>query len=113
MTTTATITHVPDDSSHTVLQPFYVLSIVVGSLIGIIITLLLAFACWRRSRTRRRWNEMVTGGWVRPVWRIDESQDEELREMRSRRGPTPVFRDYALNIQEDMDWQKAQVNISF
>lgn len=102
-----TTIYVPQQT-RTLLQPFYILSIVIGSLIGITVILLIGCACWRRSRTRRRWNQMVNGGWVRPVFQTHD--DEEIaREARSRRGPTPVLKESIVEGDSSIQWERAMV----
>jgi hypothetical protein len=99
--------YVPQQA-HTLLEPFYVLSIVIGSLITLIVILLIGCACWRRARTRRRWNQMVNGGWARPVFQAYDD-GETVREAKSRRGPTPVLKESAVEEDNTLHWERAKV----
>lgn len=107
----STTIYVPQQT-HTFLGPFYILSIIIGSLIGISVILLIGCACWRRSRTRRRWNRMVNGGWVRPLFQ-GHDDGETAREARSRRGPTPILKESIIEGDTTIRWERAKVWSSF
>ncbi|PVG01373.1 hypothetical protein CPB86DRAFT_781592 [Serendipita vermifera] len=58
---------------NTLLQPFYVLSIAVGSIIGLTIGIIVFRACLRRRFYRQRFARAIDGGWAIPVFSIPET----------------------------------------
>jgi hypothetical protein len=97
MTNTNSSTYSPAAAWNTLLQPFYVLSTVIGILIGTSILALAIRGCARRTAARRRFVRAVDSGWAVPVFNISDDTNAGL-EANNVNGTKPIMRESVLNL---------------
>jgi len=107
-------TYSPAAAWNTLLQPFYVLSTVIGILIGASIAALAIRSCARRRIIRRRFVRAVDAGWAVPVFHMSDETGANLNIS----GPKPVMLESVLNLQGGGQaigetWEKAMVSECF
>lgn len=102
----------PPDAWHNLMQPFYILSVVIGGLIGFTIIAIAVLACLRRRATRRRFVRAIDAGWAVPVFDVSDDISANLEAKTTVTGPKPIMRESVLNLKpqvhaEDGVWEHA------
>jgi hypothetical protein len=114
MSNASSSTYSPAAAWNTLLQPFYVLSTVIGILIGTTIIALTIRSCVRRRAIRRRFVRLVDGGWAVPIFNVSEDVAANI-EAKNSNGPKPLMRESVLNLNGGVHvdgrmWEKALVS---
>ena len=99
------------------MQPFYILSVIVGALIGFTIVFIAITACVRRRATRRRFVRAVDSGWAVPVFTVSDEINADLEAKSAITGPKPVMRESTLQLNTSIHaaergvWEEAVVSV--
>jgi hypothetical protein len=111
MSNSSPSTSSPANAWNTLLQPFYVLSTVIGILIGTGIIALTIRSCVRRRATRRRFVRAVDSGWAVPMFNVSEDVAANI-EAKNTNGPKPIMRESVFNLNgfDGGMWEKALVS---
>lgn len=86
-------------------SPFYIISIVLSSIILLAILLLLGRASYRQRVLRRRWTRLLMFGNVRVDWRVREQEERVVNTK------APVLREISISWRDSVEFDKSHVGI--